>query len=86
MAAELRAVARPTPAELTALLDGIATSIVWLDGDGAVVHLNEPAEDLFGLSRNQAMGRAVRDLLKSNVELEGVVEPRARGWRAVLTP
>ncbi len=62
---------------LIALLDGIATSIVWLDGDGAVVHLNEPAEDLFGVSRNQAMGRAVRDLLKSNVELEGVVS-RAR--------
>ena len=78
MAAEIRAVARPTPAELTALLDGIATSIVWLDGDGAVVHLNEPAEDLFGLSRNQAMGRAVRDLLKSNVELEGVVGPALR--------
>ena len=55
-------------------------SIVWLDGDGAVVHLNEPAEDLFGLSRNQAMGRAVRDLLKSNVELEGVVgRARAAG-------
>ena len=77
MAAELRAVARPTPDELTALLDGVATSIVWLDGDGAVVHLNEPAEDLFGVSRNQAMGRAVRDLLKSNTELEGVVS-RAR--------
>ena len=77
MAAELRAVARPTLAELTTLLDGIATSIVWLDGDGAVVHLNEPAEDLFGVSRNQAMGRAVRDLLKSNTELEGVVS-RAR--------
>jgi len=41
------------------------------------VHLNEPAEDLFGVSRNQAMGRAVRDLLKSNTELEGVVS-RAR--------
>ena len=77
MAAELSTVARPTLAELTLLLDGIATSIVWLDGDGAVVHLNEPAEDLFGVSRNQAMGRAVLDLLKSNAELEGVVS-RAR--------
>jgi two-component system nitrogen regulation sensor histidine kinase GlnL len=77
VAAEIRALARPTPPELTALLDGIATSIVWLDGDGAVVHLNEPAEDLFGMSRNQAMGRAVRDLLKTNTELEGVVS-RAR--------
>ena len=77
MAAEPRAVARTTPAELAAMLDGMATSIVWLDGDGAVVHLNEPAEDLFGVSRNQVMGRAMRDLLKSNSELEGVVS-RAR--------
>jgi two-component system nitrogen regulation sensor histidine kinase GlnL len=81
VAAELRTVARPTPGELTSLLDGIATSIVWLDADGAVVHLNEPAEDLFGISRNQAMGRAVRDLLKVNVELEGVIG-RARAAAA----
>ena len=54
--------------------------------DGAVVHLNEPAEDLFGVSRNQAAGRAVRDLLKANAELDGVIEPRARGGRAVLAP
>ena len=75
---------RPTPDELIALLDGIATSIIWLDGDGAVVHLNEPAEDLFGLSRNQAMGRALRDLLKVNAELEGVISARARRGRAVF--
>ena len=59
------------------MLDGIATSIVWLDADGAVVHLNEPAEDIFGVSRNQAAGRPMRDLLKTNTELEGVVS-RAR--------
>ena len=33
-------------------------------------------EDLFGISRNQAAGRAVRDLLKANTELEGVVRIR----------
>ena len=70
-------VVRPSQAELIALLDGIATSIVWLDADGAVVHLNEPAEDMFGISRNQAAGRSMRDLLKSNGELEGVIS-RAR--------
>ena len=81
MAAVLRNVERPSQAELTALLDGIATSIVWLDADAAVVHLNEPAEDLFGVGRNQALGRSLRELLKANVELEGVVA-RARASSA----
>jgi hypothetical protein len=44
---------------------------LWLDADGAVVHLNEPAEDMLGIGRNQAAGRSMRDLLKSNTELEG---------------
>ena len=73
MAADPRSVFRPAPAELCNLLDGIASSVLWLDGDAAVVHLNEPAEDLFGVSRNQAAGRSLRDLLKANVELEGVI-------------
>ena len=77
MVAELRNVQRPSHAELVTLLDGMATSVVWLDADAAVLHLNEPAEDLFGVGRNQALGRSMRDLLKANVELEGVVA-RAR--------
>ena len=81
MAAEPRPIPKPSVTELIALLDGIATSLVWVDADGAIVHLNEPAEDLFGLSRNQAHGRALHDLLKSNTELEGVVT-RARAAAA----
>ena len=77
MVAEPRTVLRPTTAELVNLLDGMATCVLWLDADGAVVHLNETAEDLFAVSRNQAAGRAVRDLLRGNSELEGVVS-RAR--------
>jgi two-component system nitrogen regulation sensor histidine kinase GlnL len=68
---------RPARAELATLLDGLATSVLWLDADGAVLHLNEPAEDLLAVSRNHAAGRAVRDLLKGNLELEGVIS-RAR--------
>ena len=78
MAADPRAAVRPATSALAELLDGIATSVVWLDANGAVLHLNEPAEDLFGISRNQAAGRAIRDLLKANAELEGVIS-RARG-------
>ena len=77
MAVESRNVLRPAPGALAELLDGIATCVVWIDADGAVLHLNEPAEDLFGISRNQATGRAIRDLLKANAELDGVIS-RAR--------
>ncbi|HQR24754.1 MAG TPA: nitrogen regulation protein NR(II) [Steroidobacteraceae bacterium] len=80
MAADPRSVFRPAQTELCNLLDGIASSVLWLDGDAAVVHLNEPAEDLFGVSRNQAAGRSLRDLLKGNVELAGVIDrSRATG-------
>ena len=77
MAADPRTRVRPTSAALGELLDGVSTCVTWLDADGAVLHLNEPAEDLFGISRNQAAGRAIRDLLKANAELEGVIS-RAR--------
>jgi two-component system nitrogen regulation sensor histidine kinase GlnL len=77
VAADPRSRVRPTSAALGELLDGISTCVIWLDADGAVLHVNEPAEDLFGISRNQAAGRAIRDLLKANAELEGVIS-RAR--------
>jgi two-component system nitrogen regulation sensor histidine kinase GlnL len=77
VAADPRTRVRPTSAALGELLDGVSTCVTWLDADGAVLHLNEPAEDLFGISRNQAAGRAIRDLLKANAELEGVIS-RAR--------
>jgi two-component system nitrogen regulation sensor histidine kinase GlnL len=77
MAAEPRLLPRFSPAELGHLLDGIVTCLVWLDADAAVLHLNEPAEDFFGVSRNQIGGRPLRDLVRHSEELEGVIE-RAR--------
>jgi two-component system, NtrC family, nitrogen regulation sensor histidine kinase GlnL len=81
VAADARTALRPTPADLGELLDGQATCVLWLDGDGVVLHLNEPAEDLFGVSRNHAAGRSIRDLLRGNTELEGVIG-RARAASA----
>ena len=78
MAADPRSIVRPGSAAIGELLDGVSTCVIWLDAEGVVLHLNEPAEDLFGISRNQAAGRAIRDLLKANAELEGVIS-RARG-------
>ena len=77
MAAEPRVLPRFSTAELGHLLDGIVTCLVWLDADAAVLHLNEQAEDFFGVSRNQIGGRPLRDLLRHSEELEGVIE-RAR--------
>jgi two-component system nitrogen regulation sensor histidine kinase GlnL len=77
MVAEPRVLPRVAPGDFSALLDGISTCVVWLDGDGTVLHLNEPAEDFFGLSRNQIGGRPLKDLLRHNEELDGVIA-RAR--------
>jgi two-component system nitrogen regulation sensor histidine kinase GlnL len=77
MVAEPRAVPRFSPAELGHLLDGIVTCLVWIDADATVLHLNEPAEDFFGVSRNQIGGRPLRDLTRHSEELEAVID-RAR--------
>ncbi len=73
MAAENPLLDAPAAVELTELLDGLGTSVMWLDASGVVLHLNEPAEDLFGLGRNQAAGRAAHALLAANPEIERVI-------------
>jgi len=78
--ADLRAVTRPASGALGDLLDGLAHCVIWLDADGAVLHLNEPAEDLFGISRNHAAGRAIRELLKANVELDSLIRRARTAW------
>jgi len=77
VAAEPRSIHRPGVAEVAPLLDGLATSVIWLDTGGVVLHLNEPAEDLLEASRNQAVGRGIRELLRANAELNAVID-RAR--------
>jgi two-component system nitrogen regulation sensor histidine kinase GlnL len=75
--ADPRSAFRPATAELAQLLDGLATCVLWLDAEGAILHLNEPAEDLLAVSRNHAAGRSVREVLRGNLELEAVIS-RAR--------
>ena len=77
MVADPRSAFRPATAELAQLLDGLATCVLWLDAEGAILHLNEPAEDLLAISRNHAAGRSVREVLRGNLELEAVIS-RAR--------
>jgi two-component system nitrogen regulation sensor histidine kinase GlnL len=73
VAAEPRSFTRAGERELIQILDGLTTCVLWLAGDGTVLHLNEPAEDLFAVSRNTAGGRALRELMRNNAELEQLI-------------
>jgi two-component system nitrogen regulation sensor histidine kinase GlnL len=64
----------PAPAEVDRLLDGLSTCVIWLSAQATVLHLNEPAEGLLGIGRNQARGRAIRDLLRRNDELLELID------------
>jgi two-component system nitrogen regulation sensor histidine kinase GlnL len=77
VAAELKRFARAAQPELIQVLDGLATCVLWLDAEGTLLHLNEPAEDLFGVSRNTVGGRTLRELLRHDEELETIID-RAR--------
>ena len=73
MASDAQASAAPSTSELLSLLDGLATSVLWLDSDCVIQHINEPAEGLFGLSRKHAAGHTARELLGNNTDIEKVI-------------
>jgi PAS domain-containing protein len=90
VAAELRGHTRATPPELSQVLDGLATCVLWLDREGTVLHLNEPAEDLFGVSRN-SLGGTLRSRIScattrsSNRSSSGHAPPRRHTRAASCT-
>jgi two-component system nitrogen regulation sensor histidine kinase GlnL len=64
MVAVLRAVKGTTVADLARILDSLTTSVLLVDRQNAVLHLNVAAESLLGISRNQALGRPLAELLR----------------------
>ncbi len=53
----------PLPASVArAALDSLADAVVVVGADGGVLHLNPPGEELFGRSRDRAVGLPVRAL------------------------
>ncbi len=58
------------------MIDSIADAVVVVGADGGVVHLNPAAEELFGRSRDRAVGLPVRTL-PGGVQLANLAE-RAR--------
>lgn len=69
MAAVLRTVKEPVVADLARILDSLTTSVLLVDNRHNVLHLNVAAETLLGISRNQAHGRALNDLLRGGDNL-----------------
>jgi two-component system nitrogen regulation sensor histidine kinase GlnL len=64
MVAVLRKVKEATVADLARILDSLTTSVLLVDREHAVIHLNVAAESLLGISRNQALGRPLAELLR----------------------
>jgi two-component system nitrogen regulation sensor histidine kinase GlnL len=63
------------------ILDSLSTSVLIVDEQHGVVYLNVAAEALFGVSRNQARGRPLRELVADATNLEAIVARAVETWR-----
>lgn len=61
------------PEESTRVLDNLSTSVLIIDHGSALQYLNNAAEALLGVGRNQAVGRTLAELLWDSRDLEEVV-------------
>jgi len=64
-----------------AAVDSVGDAILLVGLDGAVLHLNPPAEELFGRSREQSVGQPIRSLPGAGTL--GAVAERARSSQEV---
>lgn len=81
MAAHASALPRRAMIEATRILDGLSTSVLIIDQTHSVLFLNVAAETLLGVSRNQATGRPLRELVADSTALDAVIERAVETWR-----
>jgi two-component system, NtrC family, nitrogen regulation sensor histidine kinase GlnL len=74
MGAEARNVAQIAMADLARLVDTLTTSVLLVDVQHNVLHLNVAAESLLGTSRNQAQGRPLSELLRGGDVLTAIMD------------
>ena len=74
MAVKLRVVNTTIVTNQAHLLDSLTTSVLLVDQEHAVIHLNVAAETLLGASRNQALGRALTELLRGAEALTEMID------------
>jgi two-component system nitrogen regulation sensor histidine kinase GlnL len=63
------------------ILDNLSTSVLIVDRAHALVYLNVAAETLFGVSRNQARGRPLAELLQDAAALNEIIDRAIETWR-----
>jgi two-component system nitrogen regulation sensor histidine kinase GlnL len=64
-------------ADSNRILDSLSTSVLIVDRDRQLLYLNVSAETLFGVSRNQARGRPLAELLHDSEALAAVIDRAA---------
>lgn len=69
MAVVFRTVKEPAMSDLARILDSLTTSVLLVDDRRAVLHLNAAAETLLGVSRNQAQGKPLAELVRNGDDL-----------------
>ena len=67
--------------EASRILDGLSTSVLIVDQTRGIQFLNVAAESLLGVSRNQARGRALKELVADASALESVMQRAIETWR-----
>jgi two-component system nitrogen regulation sensor histidine kinase GlnL len=73
MAAQPTLLMTNVSADAGRILDSLSTSVLIVDRDRQLLYLNVSAETLFGVSRNQARGRPLAELLHDSQGLDAVI-------------
>jgi propionate catabolism operon transcriptional regulator len=64
---------------LKAILSSVTNAVVAVDSDGAITHFNQTAEGMVGISSEQAIGRHISTILKSE-QIDGLrVDSESKG-------
>ncbi|MFO7304603.1 MAG: nitrogen regulation protein NR(II) [Gammaproteobacteria bacterium] len=63
------------------ILDSMSTSVLIVDKHHTVCFMNAAAEALFGVSRNQARGRRLRELVADATTLSAIIDRAIEAWR-----
>jgi two-component system, NtrC family, nitrogen regulation sensor histidine kinase GlnL len=74
MGVDARIVTQIATADLARLIDTLTTSVLLIDVNHNVLHLNVAAESLLGTSRNQAQGRPLSGLLRGGDVLSAIID------------
>lgn len=77
MAAQPSLLMATVTADSARILDSLSTSVLIVDRDRQLLYLNVSAETLFGVSRNQARGRPLAELLHDSQALDAVIDRAA---------